>query len=106
VRCEHIESTNQNLAVEPVLKKQQSTKPIRKAYSSMSCQIVLRTTAAQATCGLPTFALCSKCRNEICISCMAICCTMSFCAACERDHIMTKHHGYRCRPVMRVEAIL
>ena len=71
----------------------------------MSCQIVLRTTAAQATCGLPTFALCSNCRNEICVSCMAIC-LMSFCAACEREHIITKHHGYRPAAVTKMNVIL
>jgi hypothetical protein len=72
----------------------------------MSCQIVLRTTAAKIICGLPTFTLCNNCKKEICISCMASCCMMSFCGACEIEHIITKHHGYRRRPVMRVEAIL
>ena len=62
----------------------------------MSCQIELEGTP-NVICGLPALTLCSTCGKEICINCMTSCCVLPFCAACEREHIIAKHNGYRPR---------
>src|ERR1700747_3582508 len=74
--------------------------PTVENYSSMSCQIERKTTAAKVICGLPTFSLCSNCGREICVSCMATCCVMSFCKVCESEHIVAKHQDFRPRPAV------